>query len=370
MTRIHRSALAMLGLAILAGPAAAQLPFLNDPNVLRCESINSRETTCRIPEGKVAEFLQQNSQAACTAGRTYAIHRDTIVVSQGCRASFRLHDAPLLSGSALTELLRQGIAVELARKVRSDNGFSSTPSVTLLDERQTAVSPSQVRYDGTARISRSGRTWNTVAFESVYDLRTQQFASLDYEVASATGGALTEERRLLLRTRLDTIIEARLEDDYRNSRTSPRFEILTDDARALSSGRTAFNGTGRIRVDGQDWQPVTFESVYDWGTGEFRDVVYRLASGTGQADDTMDSDAQAMLERALADEVRRQKGGGTVQVVVNNRHTVDRGGGRERYAGKFGYSWNDGEWVTRGYTAVLNPSGRNVRELRIFRLQR
>src|SRR5690349_7635281 len=88
---------AMALFAVAAAPAHAQLNqiFQNDPNALRCESVNNREVTCAIPAGKVAEFVRQESQSPCTRGSTYSIGRDAIVVTRGCRATFRLSDAPV-----------------------------------------------------------------------------------------------------------------------------------------------------------------------------------------------------------------------------------------------------------------------------------
>jgi hypothetical protein len=357
----------MLGLAAMAAPSHAQIfPVPNDPDVLRCESVNSREVTCRIPDGRIATFEEQHSQAACTRGSTYWINRDTVVVTRGCRASFRLSDGYSTDTPAGRAELRTELAAELARKIRADNNFSSTPTIAIQTDEVRNLSTSQVRYDGTARVSRAGSLWRTVEFTSVYDVRTRDFVSLDYANAGSDPGDTTE-RRLLLRTRLDTAIEARLDSDFPNSR-NPRFELLTDEQRVISSDQTAFTGTGRIMVDGSNWEPVTFESVYDWGSDRFASVTYRRGTDDGTAASEMDEDVEAALERALATTVRTQKGGGVVQAEVNRRFRSVRSGGKVTYTGKFGYSWNDGAWVTRGYEATLNPAGNNVRNVRIYRL--
>jgi hypothetical protein len=361
-------ALAMLGLAAMAAPSHAQLfPVQNDPDVLRCESVNSREVSCRIPDGRIATFEEQHSQAACTRGSTYWINRDTVVVTRGCRASFRLSDGYSTDTAAGRAELRNELSVELARKIRADNNFSSSPTIAIVTDAVRNLSTTQVRYDGTARVSRAGSFWRTVEFTSVYDVRTRDFVSLDYSNAGTDDGD-TSERRLLLRTRLDTAIEARLDSDFRNSR-NPRFELLTDEQRTLSSTQTAFTGTGRIMVDGSNWEPVTFESVYDWRTDAFTSVSYRRGLDTdGSVTGEMDEDVEAALMTALATVVRNQKGGGYAQVVVNRRFRSVRDGGKVTYTGKFGYSWNDGPWVTRGFEATVNPAGNNVRNVRIYRL--
>jgi hypothetical protein len=370
--RVSLAAFAMATMA-LSAVAQAQLPFLNnDPNVLRCESVNGHEVACDIPNGKVAEFLRQESQAACTRGQTYSINRDTITVTRGCRASFRLSDAPALSGSALTTAMRTEILTDLARKIRYEQNFSSTPTLTLQSDQERAISSTTVGYTGTARVMRNGQFWKTVEFESVYDTRQREFTSLGYRVADYDSGD-TSQRRELLRQRLDAAMEAKLDAEYRNRNVNPRFELLTGEETFVSTNETAFSGTGRIMVDGNGWRPVAFESTYDWRAGSFRTLTYRQATatddgnGNGTASERMDEDVEAALMRALAEEVRRQKGG-TVQTVVNRRFRSTRNGGDVVYSGRFGYSWNDGSWVTRGYEAVFNPSNVKVRSVRIYRV--
>jgi hypothetical protein len=363
----------MLGLAAMTAPSHAQLfPLQNDPNVFRCESVNSREVTCRIPDGRVAEFVEQHSSSPCTLGRTYWINRDTVRVTDGCRASFRLAEGGTIGSAALTAELRSELAIALATKIRSDQGFSSTPAIDLQTDRQRAISSTQVGYDGSARVIRSGGNhWRTVGFTSVYDLRTRDITSLDYWT-EGTRSADTSERRQLLRTELDEAMEKKLDSEYRNTRSNPRFELLTDEVRSLGTTTTGFSGTGRLSLDGNTWAPVVFESVYDWASDRFPSLSYRPADGRGTGGGTtatlMDEDAERSLSKALAAEVRRQKGDGTVQIVINRRFRDVSGTGKVTYTGKFGYSYNDGPWITRGYEAVLNPAGYNVRELKIYRL--
>ena len=361
-------ALAVLGLAAIAAPSHAQLLGQTDPNVFRCESVNSRQVTCRVPEGRVAEFVEQHSQSACTRGSTYWINRDSVVVTRGCRASFRLSDAYAVDSPALTAELRTELADALARRIRSDNGFSTTPTISIVSDDQRAISSSQVGYEGTARVSRSGGVWRTVDFTSTYDLRTREFINLSYSTAgSGTGTGESSERRELLRDYVDDAIEAKLDTDYPNSR-SPRFELLTDQVTRIPPNQSGFSGTGRISLDGRTWIPVTFDSVYDWRNDRFTSLTYQQDDGSVGSGTVMDEDAERSLEVALAAEIRRQLGGGNIQVVVNRRFATRGTGGRVTYSGKFGYSMNDGPWITRGYEAVLNPAGYNVRELRVFRL--
>lgn len=354
----------LLGLAAVAAPAHAQLfgTGTADPNVLRCESINSRDVSCRIPDGKSAVFEEQYSRSACTRGSTYNIYSDRVVVKDGCRAGFRLQD----EGAVALAEVREELARELARKIRSDNGFSSTPSITIVTDRQREISSNRISYEGTARVIRSGSTWKTVEFSSQYDLRTRDVSSLDYWTEGTRTGD-TSERRGLLRDRLDDALEDKLDAEFRNIRgANPRFELLTDEERNLTSNTSDYRGTGRISIDGKEWTRVAFESVYDWRNNRFTSLDYRRDAGQ-DPDAAMPDAAERSLETALAAEVRRQLGSGVVQVAVNRRYATTSSSGKVTYRGKFGYSYNDGEWVTRGYEAVLNPAGYNVREVRIFR---
>jgi hypothetical protein len=388
MDHAHRliaaPAFALLAFAA-ATPARAQLNqiFQQDPDLLRCESVDSREVTCAIPAGRVARFERQESSSPCTLGQTYSIGRDVIVVNRGCRATFRLADAPVLTGGALTAALRAELASDLAHRLRDDYRLGSTPTVSLQTDRIDPAEGSQVRYSGNVRVDRSGRYWKSFEFASTYDTRTQDFGSLTYHEADMDSGD-ADARRALIRAKTDEAIEAKLRAESRNSRAAPQFEILTDEEHFVSTNQTALSGTGRIRMDGGDWRPVTFESVYDWRAKAFRSVTYRNddsgggVPGTSGSGTAMDEDVEAALMRALAQEVRRQKGDGVVQVVVNRRYRSDRiHGDRNRsnghdgdleLQGKFGYSFNDGSWVTRGYDATLDRSGTQVREVRIFRV--
>lgn len=267
-SRLSPLAVAIVLVAAVAGPASAQT-YANSRTV-RCESVESREVTCRIPAGQVAEFVEQNSRAECVRGRTYFIEYDAIIVTRGCRATFRVFDAPY-SGGGLRSELRSRLAVELGRMIRNDHNLGSSPSVEIIDDSERADGRDRVAYQGSARVERNGNYWNNVTFDASYDLRTRAFTRIDYDL-----------------------------------------------------------------------------------------------SGAGDSD-RMDAALEAALERALADEVRRQKGGGVVQVAVNYRHRSTRSGGTNTITGRFGYSWNDADWVTRGFEAQANPSGQQVRNVRIFR---
>jgi hypothetical protein len=371
--------LLILGLAALPGVAAAQLfPFQNDPNLMRCESVEGREVTCNIPDGRTATFERQESQASCVRGRTYEITATRITVTNGCRATFRLADLPPLSGSALDAQLRAQLSTELAARLRSDLQLSSTPSLAIVSDDRRVTSGDQVAYTGTVRASRSGKYWRTYGFDALYDVSERDFLSLTYrEVTSTALPGPGSERTQVLRTALDNAMEAKLDADY-PSASNPRFEILSDFERFISSTEVGYSGKGRINVDGT-WRHVDFDSTYDTELGGLRNLAYHLSdAGAGNGsngggwndDDSMDEDVADALSRALAAEVRRQKGEGHVQVAVNDRYERSTlSSGRFRYRGKFGYSFEDGSWVTRGYEATSNASGSTVTDLRIYKLK-
>jgi hypothetical protein len=267
------SVLAALAAAFAAGQAPAQYSS-SQGQLVRCESVNSREVICRLPAGQSAEFVNQESRADCVRGRTYFIEADRIIVNQGCRATFRLFDAYASGGDALRSEMRSRLSVDLGRMIRDDHRLGSTPTVTILtDSDHGGGLNGVVDYEGTARVERNGSYWNTVRFDANYDTRSRAFTRIDYD------------------------------------------------------------------IDGN------------------------------QSFEHMDNQVRTHIERALADEVRRQLGGGTVQTVVNWRHRSSRSGGTDTYTGKFGYSANDGTWQTRGFEAHLNPSGQQVRSVRIWRLE-
>jgi hypothetical protein len=364
--------MASLALALAPGLAMAQLfPFQNDPDLMRCESVNNRQVVCDIPEDRTATFERQESQASCVRGRTYEIYADRITVTNGCRATFRLSDLPL-TGNALTTRLRTQLATDLAARLRSDFGLSSTPTLTIVNDTQRVTTGDRIDYSGTVRANRSGQYWRTYTFDSLYDVSDRAFRELTYRegIALPAPGA---ERTQMLRAALDEAIEAKLDAQYPNA-TNPRFEILTDDERFISSNEIGFSGTGRINVDGT-WRPVEFDATYDARAGGLQDVTYQLAgtapgNGGWNDDDSMDEDLADALARALATEVRRQKGQGHVQVAINDRYErTSQGSNRYRYRGKFGYSFNDGLWVTRGYDATANAAGDSVSNVRIVKLK-
>lgn len=61
---------------------------------IRCESIDQRSETCRIPWFRVANVYLENQHstngAPCIQGQSYLVYRDSIQVWNGCRATFRV----------------------------------------------------------------------------------------------------------------------------------------------------------------------------------------------------------------------------------------------------------------------------------------
>lgn len=60
-------------------------------NVFRCESNDGRTRECAANTRAGVQLVRQLSNAACIQGRTWGYGRNSIWVSQGCRAEFRSH---------------------------------------------------------------------------------------------------------------------------------------------------------------------------------------------------------------------------------------------------------------------------------------
>jgi len=58
--------------------------------VVRCESVRSRRTYCRVNTSGNVQLSRQLSQSACIQGRTWAADSRGIWVSNGCRAEFSI----------------------------------------------------------------------------------------------------------------------------------------------------------------------------------------------------------------------------------------------------------------------------------------
>jgi hypothetical protein len=366
----------------LAGSASAQLnlPGLTpqDPSILSCASINGQRVRCPLPANTTAVFLQQTSNAACTRGSTYVIDRDAITVSNGCRAEFRLTDVEL-SGTALTAQLRSQIERELSQRLRTDYRLSSAPSIELRNDSERFLSSTEVGYSGQVRVVLDQNTAaKTIAFDSVYGTRTHAFSNITYRVVSGDSGPGNGDAAVfteLLRTRLRTAMLARLAMEAHSH--TPRFRISTDRQRSISSSETRYSGQGEIMLDGSNWRSIEFDSVYDVRSDRIRDLTYRPADGnsnngndsgnSGWRDGvSLDENNLVALAAALAAEVRSQKGGGKVQIVINWRYQEAAAGtGTYHYRGKFGYSFNDASWVTRYFNADMSLTQNKVQNLRI-----
>ena len=60
--------------------------------VIRCESINDRTQRCAVQTRGRVQLVRQISSSACVEGRTWGYDRNSVWVSQGCRAEFRTDD--------------------------------------------------------------------------------------------------------------------------------------------------------------------------------------------------------------------------------------------------------------------------------------
>lgn len=377
-----------------AGVANAQfnLPGLTpaDPSVLACASVNGQTVRCPIPANSTVVFFRQTSSAACVKGSSYVIGRDTVSVSNGCRAEFKLAELTQLSGAALTSALRSQIIPELAAQLRADYRLAAAPIVGLVNDDERFISSTDVGYSGQARVNLDGNTTKIIAFDSVYGTRSHEFSNLTYRVVKdapppPSPGSSDAVFSQHLRSKLAAAMQDKLANETGARNSSARFELINDQQRAISSNEINYSGKGRVMLDGNRWQPIEFDSTYDLRNDSIHNLTYRMVgNGTGDAPGgngtsgsadwkpgvSMDENNQDALATAIATEVRNLKGGGNVQVVINLHYQeADVAGGRARYRGKFGYSYNDTNWVTRGFEASMSLTQNKVNDLRVFKLK-
>jgi hypothetical protein len=279
MKKNHSRSIPVLATLALLYAGAAPAQYSNSQSQLvRCESVNSREVICRLPAGQSAEFVSQESRADCIRGRTYFIEADRIIVNNGCRATFRLFDAYAAGGDALRSEMRTRLSVDLGRMIRDDNRLGSTPSVTIISDRdrdrdRMAGSYGQVGYEGTARVERNGVYWNTVEFDATYDTRSHAFTRIEYDITGAgnaydridpnvaayIGQALSDEvRRQLGSGTVQTVVNWR----YRSTR---------------SGGTDTYTGKFAYSHNDGVWQTRAFEAQLNPADNRVRNVrIWRL----------------------------------------------------------------------------------------------
>jgi hypothetical protein len=353
-----------------------------DPSILTCASINGQAVRCPLPANDTAEFIRQTSKAACVTGTSYFIRTDHITVTNGCRAEFRLVEQRALTGPDLTDALRHGIVNELATRLRADFRLNFTPIVDIRSDSQRFLTGTDVGFSGEARVNMNNNAAKLISFDSVFGTRSRDFSNVTYRVLKDSfpidvgPGDTTFSPRL--RAKLALAMRAKLQADVPGGRNSePNFEITSDNQRTISSHEVGFSGKGRIMTDGRNWRPIEFDSIYDSRTDILRGLSYRLIdSGTGSTTGSwrpgtsMDENNLRTLAAALAEDIRTQKGGGHVQVVINSRYEeAPVGTGTVNYRGKFGYSYNDEFWVTRGFEVSMSLTQNKVLDLRVYRVK-
>jgi hypothetical protein len=335
-----------------------------------------------LPADNTAEFVRQTSNAACVNGTSYFIRSDHITVTNGCRAEFRLVEQRALTGPDLTDALRHGIVGELATRLRADFRLNFTPIVDIRSDSQRFLSSTDVGFSGEARVNMNNNTAKIISFDSVFGTRSRDFSNVTYRVLKDSvpldvgPGDTTFSPRL--RAKLAIAMREKLRAEVPGARNSePKFEIVSDNQRTISSHEVGFSGKGQIMTDGRNWRPIEFDSIYDSRADIIRSLSYHLTdSGTGSTGGgwrpgvSMDENNLRTLAAALAENVRQQKGGGHVQVVINSRYEeAPVGTGTVNYRGKFGYSYNDEFWVTRGFEVTLSLTQNKVQDVRVYRVK-
>lgn len=72
--------------SVLAQPQAKQTTYA----LIRCESIDNRESICKVDTYPGVRLLRELSRGRCFEGRSYGIERDGIWVNDGCAAEFEI----------------------------------------------------------------------------------------------------------------------------------------------------------------------------------------------------------------------------------------------------------------------------------------
>lgn len=141
-------------------------------NVGVCGSASGQSQTCNIPAGYRAEFVRQVSQAPCINGRTMYINPTNVMVTQGCRAEFRLvaqnnypdNGYPANNGgngqSGLPSALEVGLENALRDRMKAPAGeYSSLYDLSIVNARTTALRGGASAVNGNVNSVWGGRTY-------------------------------------------------------------------------------------------------------------------------------------------------------------------------------------------------------------------
>ncbi len=235
----------------------------SDPSLARCESTSGQQSTCNLPAGTRAEYVRQISKTTCIKGRNLFIHTGNVVVSQGCRAEFRLIDSGVV-GPGTTGNLDNTIAEGLRAKLtKPENEYGSLYEVRILTTKSVSSTGSGERaYTGTASSTWGGRVY-PLEYSARVNASTGQLMNLDYRYQNPNAAGSTTAQ-WLGGTAMDA--EARvalinaIRADYQK-RNSGHVQVVVNTSykeQALTRSDYRFSGRYGVSIDDGNWQTFRY----------------------------------------------------------------------------------------------------------------
>jgi hypothetical protein len=240
----------------------------SDPSVSRCESVKGQQRTCNVPAGFRAEYVRQLSKTTCTKGKNLFIRAPEVVVSQGCRAEFRLVQiagtgttVPGASGT-LDTLLTEGLRAKLTKP---QNEYGSLYDVRILTTKvvSSAGSAEQV-YEGTANSSWGGRSY-PLEYSARVNASNGQLMNLDYRYQNPNATGSTGTAQWLDGTALDTearaALNAAIRADVQKRNAGGHVQVVTNTAykeQGLTRSDYRFSGRYGVSVNDGNWQTFRY----------------------------------------------------------------------------------------------------------------
>lgn len=264
--------------AILGGQTNQQ--NTSTGNVGTCGSTNGQTETCNIPNGYRAEFVRQVSQAPCINGRTLFINTSNVVVTQGCRAEFRLVASNTYPGnnypgnntgsgqSGLPYDLERAIETELRSRMREPAGeYSTLYDLNIVNARTTALRGGASAVNGNVNSVWGGRTY-PAEFSANVDA-SGRVVSVDYRYNNANGNAGTGvptgnwSRGTALTTAARAALERAIEADLRRQSGNRTVQVETNtlyEQQADTKNSYRVRGKYGVSINDGAWQTQGFEA--------------------------------------------------------------------------------------------------------------
>ncbi len=241
----------------------------SDPSISRCESVKGQQRTCNVPSGFRAEYLRQLSKTTCTKGKNLLIRTSDVVVSQGCRAEFRLVEiaatgttVPGASGN-LETVLTEGLRAKLTKP---QNEYGSLYDVRILTTKvvSSAGSAEQV-YEGTAN-----STWGGRSYPLEYSARTNaasgQLMNLDYRyqnpnATGSTGGTAQWLDGTALDAEARAALATAIRGDVQKRNAGGRVQVVTNTSykeQGLTRSDYRFSGHYGVSINDGNWQTFRY----------------------------------------------------------------------------------------------------------------